>query len=109
MSVKTFFEEIADHSVGDNVFSFVEGVVIGLRQSKAGDAVYIMKVRSASRGQGLASETLCRICDAADSNAVTLFLEIEADDGLTAEQLAEWYWRYGFRGSKTEMIREPAR
>ena len=107
MSVNSFFDEIAAYAVGDNVYSFVDQVQIGLRPSKAGDAVYIMKIRSTSRGQGLATETLCRVCESADDHCVSLFLEIEEDDGLTTKQLADWYWRHGFRGSMTEMIREP--
>ncbi len=106
-SVEEFFIAVKPFSCGKNVYSFVDGVEIGLRSSRPGDAVYIMKIRSSDRGSGLASETLTQVCQIADSNEVTLFLEVEEDDGLTSKELADWYWRFGFRGDLTEMIREP--
>ena len=109
-----FFDAISNYSVEENVYSFVESVTVGLRPSKAGDAaVYIMKIRSTIRNEGRASETLDMICEFADDSAVTLFLEVklflgvEEDDGLSAQELADWYHSRGFRGDRTEMIREP--
>ena len=92
------------------MYSFVEGVTVGLRPSRAGDAaVYIMKIRSTIRNEGRASETVDQICEFADDSAVELFLEVEENDGLSAQALADWYYRRGFRGDLTEMIREPRR
>lgn len=102
-----FFDAISNYSVGENVYSFVEGVTVGLRPSRVGDAVYIMKIRSTVRNKGRASETLDQICEFADDSAVALFLEVEKDDGLSAQKLADWYHSRGFRGDLTEMIREP--
>ena len=99
----------------ENVYSFVEGVTVGLRPSRVGDAVYIMKIRSTVRNEGRASKTLDQICEFADDSAVELFLEVklflgvEEDDGLSAQELADWYHSRGFRGDRTEMIREPKR
>jgi hypothetical protein len=102
-----FFDAAEDFKVGASVYSFADSVEIGLRPSRAGDSVYIMRIRSNDRGKGSASETLGIVCDMADEFEVDLFLEVEADDGLADRQLAEWYWRFGFRGSLEEMIRHP--
>ena len=104
---KQFFDAISNYSVEENVYSFVEGVTVGLRPSRVGDAVYIMKIRSTEPNEGRASQTLDQICEFADDSAVELFLEVEEDDGLNAQELADWYYRRGFRGDLTEMIREP--
>ena len=105
--IRQFFEDAQEFQVDESVYSFVDSVEIGLKPSRAGDAVYIMRIRSNDRGKGSASETLGIVCDMADEFEVDLFLEVEADDGLSAEQLAEWYWRFGFRGRLDEMIRHP--
>ena len=107
MAITQFFNELEQFKTDENVFSIVDGVQIGLRPSKSGDAVYLLKIRSNQRGQGLASETLGHVCSIADRFAVVLFLEVESDDGLGEKELAEWYWRFGFRGPISEMIREP--
>jgi hypothetical protein len=104
-SVKRFFESIQDYSLGGNIYSFADGVDISLRPSRAGDAVYVMKIRSRMRGQGLASASLESVCSVADECKIDLFLEVEESDGLDSNQLAEWYWRHGFRGNLQEMIR----
>lgn len=105
--VEEFFKEIEPFEVESNVYGFAEGVMIGLRPSRVGDAVYVMKIVSQDRGEGQASYVLDAICEMADRHSVVLFLEVEVGDGLTRGQLAEWYWRKGFRGDFTEMIREP--
>ena len=105
--IAKFFDEIEQFKIETNVYSFVSGVVVGLRPSKTGDCVYLMKIRSTDRGKGLASETLAAICDIADQFAIDLFLEVEESDGMSVSQLAEWYWRFGFRGTTSEMIRKP--
>jgi len=104
-NVCDFFEAIEDFKVTQNVYSFVGSVQIGLRPSRAGDSVYILKIRSNDRGKGFASETLRIVCSFADDHKLDIFLEIEASDGMTERELMDWYWRFGFRGSTTEMIR----
>jgi hypothetical protein len=109
-SIDVFFAEIEELKVAPNVYRFNEGVSVGLRSSRAGDAVYLMKITTdlLNRGQGRASETLSSICNLADQCGVTLFLEVEKFGlGLDESDLAEWYWRFGFRGDLTEMVREP--
>lgn len=88
-----------------------EGCKASLPRSRVGDAVYILKIVTEPqfRGQGRASDLLSEICEAADEYAVVLFLEVEQMDGGAMEptELAEWYWRHGFRGDMDEMIRIP--
>lgn len=104
-TVRDFFETLQDYATGNSVYSLVDGVEIGLRPSKVGEAVYIMKIRSSQRGEGRASYALQALCKLADEYQLDLFLEVEQSDGLNSEQLAEWYWRYGFRGNLKEMVR----
>lgn len=88
-----------------------DGCKASLRRSRTGDALYLMKIATdaRSRGQGNASALLGAICEAADEHSVTMFLEVECQEGsgLDAAQLVDWYWRHGFRGTPAEMIREP--
>ena len=51
-----------------------------------------------------------RVCLAADEHGVELFLGVEpfGEGGLEEEDLVAWYWGFGFRGDKDEMIRRPA-
>ena len=58
------------------------------------------------RGKGIASTLLRRALHAADSESITLFLEISPSDGLNYEQLKAWYKRYGFYGNYL-YIRKP--
>ncbi len=46
----------------------------------------------------------------ADEHGVAIVLEVDAfdEDGLDNQQLADWYWRFGFRGTPDEMVREPS-
>jgi GNAT superfamily N-acetyltransferase len=109
--VRDFFESVQGYATGKPaVYSFVEGVEVGLRPSRKGDSVYVLKIRSRPdvRGQGLASETLKAICTKADQHGVDLFLEVEESDGLSSADLSDWYWRYGFRGNLQEMVRRYA-
>ncbi|TWT95771.1 hypothetical protein [Neorhodopirellula pilleata] len=73
--------------------------------------LYLMNIRTnpRSRSLGQASALLRDICRIADDFRVTVFLEVEAgsDSDMTESQLLDWYWRHGFRGCKSEMIREP--
>lgn len=85
--------------------------IASLRKARSGDGVYLMKIRTNPRSQqqGFGSALLGRLCDEADREDVTLFLEVEETaEGPDAQTLADWYWRFGFRGDKTEMVRLPA-
>ena len=70
-----------------------------------------MRIRTTKefRDQGSASDILSATCRFADAFGVVLFLIVEPQDDceLSAQQLSEWYWRFGFRGDLSEMIREP--
>jgi hypothetical protein len=106
--------ELGEYSVQDeeNVYELVGGVLIGLRPTLAGDAIYVMKIKTSERlrGQGAASEALAWLCSLADEHSVTLCLEVEPFDfgGLSEAELLGWYKRFGFTGNAREMIREPA-
>ncbi len=93
-----------------NTFRF-DDTLISLRATLAGDAVYITKIwtESEDRGDGSATDALNTLCGIADGAGATLCLGVEPFDtgGLTEDQLLEWYWRFGFRGDSTEMIRAP--
>jgi len=104
---KQFLNEVSEFQTRENVYSFVDGVEIGLRISRAGDCIYILKIHSSIRGEGLASGTLREVCSIADNLGVTLFLEVEESDGLTKKELGDWYWRFGFRGDYSMMERGP--
>ncbi len=111
-AVQNFFESVQDYATDKPaVYEFVDGVEVGLRPSKSGDSVYVMKIRSRGdmRGQGLASATLQTVCAIADECGVDLFLEVEESDGLSSTELSDWYWRHGFRGNRLEMIRQHKR
>lgn len=88
-----------------------ERCMAAMRRSIAGDAVCITLIRTDSgyHGQGYASELLTSICNAADNLGVTLLLDVERQDAseMAGQELADWYWRYGFRGVPSEMLREP--
>lgn len=103
---ESFFTELG---IGDPGVISLGASEASLRSPRRGDGVYLMKIRTAcrSRGQGEASRLLSLICETADRHELTLFLEVEEDDGLCDTDLADWYWRFGFRGDLTEMIREP--
>lgn len=48
------------------------------------------------RGQGIATKLLKEVIADADREGVTLVLEVQAEGGLSNEELASWYSRYGF-------------
>lgn len=55
-----------------------------------------INVPTASRGHGVASRLLNRICQDADRERVSLWLEVVASDGLDYSALCAWYQRHGF-------------
>jgi len=59
------------------------------------------------RGQGIGTELLQEIIADADRGKVTLYLDILASGGLTYDQLARWYYGYGFRFLENCWIRKP--
>lgn len=56
-----------------------------------------INVPRACRGEGHGSALLKEITDEADRTGTTLWLEIMPSDGLTYEQLRDWYIRNGFK------------
>lgn len=55
-----------------------------------------------SRRQGIGTALLKAICCYADKTNQTLTLAAEASDGLTNDQLVQWYRKHGFVSSKEE-------
>ena len=56
-----------------------------------------INVPVAHRGKGHATALLQQILDDADKEGITLYLEIQASDGLNRDQLQDWYERHGFK------------
>ncbi|NEB42542.1 GNAT family N-acetyltransferase [Streptomyces sp. SID14515] len=55
------------------------------------------------RGKGWGSEILKEVCRAADAEGITLILSVDpAPGGLSDEELAAWYGRYGFQRSEDD-------
>lgn len=72
------------------------------------DAVELSLIRTqpGMRGRGTASKAMALLCDIADQYEVTLTLGVAEDadgreQGLTAEELRDWYTRWGFEGGMT--------
>jgi ribosomal protein S18 acetylase RimI-like enzyme len=60
------------------------------------------------RGQGYARQLLQQILDDADSEQVTLAVEVSPSDGLNFGSLVAWYRRYGFKSTAFGyMVRKP--
>jgi ribosomal protein S18 acetylase RimI-like enzyme len=55
-----------------------------------------INVPAAHRNNGVGSMLLQQILTDADAEGIKLWLEIQASDGLTRDQLQEWYERHGF-------------
>ena len=113
-SIDQMFEELEVERETDRegvVIVRNSGAIASMRRARVGESVYLMLIRTDrnQQGRGHASELLAEICNAADRNGVCLFLEVEkGDDGnLSESQLMDWYWRFGFRGEREEMVREP--
>lgn len=56
-----------------------------------------INVPKKSRTQGIGTKLLQQICEDADREGVTLYLEVSPSDGLTADQLTAWFKRHRFR------------
>lgn len=63
------------------------------------------------RGKGFASKLLKEVLEAADSDGVTLMLDISPSGGLEAEELRDWYLRNGFEqfslAYRMSLLRKP--
>lgn len=58
-----------------------------------------INVPKAHRGKGIARKLLQEVINDADEAKVDLFLEVNASDGLTRDELYKWYNRRGFKGT----------
>lgn len=79
-------------------------LVPGDESTQVGSDVHLDYIGSTERGKGLASKELDRIIKKADDNNLSLSLEVDQQEknGLTNDQLKDWYARKGFifpRGS----------
>ena len=59
------------------------------------------------RGQGHGSALLKRVCEEADKDQVTLFLEVLPSGPLDYDQLVAWYERHGFKYHRGIYRRRP--
>lgn len=113
VEVEEMLDALSPFCVGPNVYELMSGVRIGLRASRVGDAIYLMKIETHPfvREQGRGNQAMEELCRAADEHGVELFLEVEpfGESGLGEADLVAWYWGFRFRGDKGEMIREPRR
>jgi|GEM_PF-2394075 len=108
-TIECFLNSLQKFSVEPGVYSIADGVTFGVRPLEGNDAVRLIDMHTdiAHRGAGLASETLRELCRLADEYDVTIWLKVEADDGLNAQALMDWYCRNGFLGDASEMKRAP--
>lgn len=72
----------------------------------------VTRVRTTPNGrhEGRASEVLREVCDDADHEGVTLWLQIQPDEDcpMTAVELEAWYEKFGFKSEPFPlMIRKP--
>lgn len=90
-NVEQMMQELKDRFPTEGrVFEFPGGVQVGLRPTLVGDAIYLMKIKTAyaDRGCGSASDALREICDIADQHGVILVLEVEPWDSSGLRSLA---------------------
>ena len=75
----------------------------------SGHSVFSIETEEQHRRQGQGTIVMTQLCHLADQFGVVLALEPngEDDDGPSTDALVDWYSRFGFRGDKAEMIREP--
>ena len=82
----------------------VFNLVPGDENTQVGSDIHLDYIGSKDRNKGLASKELDRIINKADENNLSISLEVDKQDkdGLTNDQLKDWYGRKGFvfpRGS----------
>ena len=88
---------------------------VSLEASKFGRGVHLSSIASSDRGSGHASKALRTLTGLADKHGVPLTLIPQPTDsggagkGLSKDQLAGWYGRYGFvkAADGQKMVREP--
>ena len=110
--VNGMIQSLDEYQVSPDVYEFVDGVQIGLRPSRTGSAIYIMKIKTelGQRNRRAASVAMQVLCAEADAHQVEMFLEAEPFgdvEGPDVGGLTEWYRRFGFVGDAREMLREP--
>ena len=81
-----------------------------------GKSAKVVDLLSARKGQGDATQVMCRAMDYADENGIHLWLEVQRygkpQGALNNEELVRFYEKFGFRSIKrrslpTVMEREP--
>ena len=104
------FLDLMGHYIEGEDYVF-DNTQVTMRPTQRGDAIYIQKISTdpVYRGDGSASFALELICVTADETGVILCLIVEPfnDEPITSTELVGWYWKFGFRGDASEMIREP--
>ena len=71
-----------------------------------GYILHMIEVPRAARGQGHGRSLLDQVLKEADNEGVVLLLAPEAGGGLTQDQLISWYYRKGFRYTRSMMMME---
>ena len=85
--------------------SLTVAVPTGLPEDMQQDFVEILSIRSENPRKGHATALMHIVCAEADHAGKILMLKVGAfDDGMSDEQLAKWYSRFGF----VEVQKEPA-
>jgi GNAT superfamily N-acetyltransferase len=72
-----------------------------------GKIITRINVPEPHQGKHYGSQLLKEVCDDADKERVSLFLEISPSGPLDYQQLYDWYVRYGFRYYLGIMRRRP--
>lgn len=94
----------------DGYYDMVHGAQVDLLPSlaKMDDNIAIVTriiVPKGRRGHGYASKLMEKVLNDADEEGCMLVLAVESyDDGLTNEQLADWYERLGFKWMKANQL-----
>jgi hypothetical protein len=85
-AMNTCYIDAATRSIADLVDFYLGGLLLTR-----------INVPREHRGKGHARTLLARILADADCEGVTLWLEVNASDGLSRPQLIAWYERQGFQ------------
>jgi ribosomal protein S18 acetylase RimI-like enzyme len=83
----------------------------GWRDDPEGYTITRINTPRQYRGEGHASALLRQVCEDADRERATIYLEVLPTGGLNAEKLRAWYGRHGFTrlGHPLVMRRLPQR